>query len=37
MGLMFSTITMGGDLQSGIAMYYDTPIIRQVVLLFLNF
>ncbi|KAJ3786705.1 hypothetical protein GGU10DRAFT_418738 [Lentinula aff. detonsa] len=34
MALMFSTITMGGDLHTAIAEYYDTPIIsiRNVLL-----
>ncbi|KAE9392193.1 hypothetical protein BT96DRAFT_979539 [Gymnopus androsaceus JB14] len=34
MALMFSTITMGGDLHMAIAQYYDTPVIsmRNVLL-----
>ncbi|KAJ3762212.1 hypothetical protein EV360DRAFT_79507 [Lentinula raphanica] len=34
MALMFPTITMGGDLHTAIAQYYDTPIIslRNVIL-----
>ncbi|KAJ4470800.1 hypothetical protein J3R30DRAFT_3530594 [Lentinula aciculospora] len=31
MALMFHTITMGGDLHTAVAEYYDTPIIRYVI------